>query len=203
MHLHQKISAACNIYFNEEVLSRKFYKDYTVIGLLLYELTELDVLRPSESVLKVILKCCDETLENNENKQIINNYVNHLSRLMSAFTKWNFNPDEYREKFCNKLFREVRDNLSKMDSSKPFTIKLKPCTLKDILLVVLTFDKENDFELIKDYWRSEMLSVINDDIVKPAADEILAVARRCGKQGQHLEQLMSTTIYDKFLEIIN
>lgn len=173
-----------------------------MIGSALMKLLQLDFKRPSEDILKVILQCSVECLNNSEQKkqEMFNSYILQLSTMMHAFIKWSVNVDEYHNRFWLQLFQEIQLYFSKIDTSDTFlTTTLKRIILKDIILVTLLFDKVNDFEVIKNYWQLEMESVITE-FPKTFAAEILSVAAQCGKSKQ-LELLTSKKLYDSLKTI--
>lgn len=200
---NNKISIACNKFFAEKVYARKKHKDLEIIGRLSYELVQLEIKRPPEDVLQIILKFFKESLNNNafKEKELFKSYVWELTDMMSTSINWNVNVDKYHPGFWHKLFLEVQTYLPKINMAETDVIKLKLPLLKNILVVTLMFDKENDFELIKFYWRFEMLLVLSA-FPKAAAVDILTVATRCDKV-KHLEQLVSKIVCDRLKQLGN
>lgn len=198
--LAAEISSSFNAFFCPNLFYRRafIYQCNAKIGEILYLGKCLSVPRPSEDILQVMITCCAK----NFNIQLSNcdgirvrEHLWNLLKFVDTFIEWNVDANKYYPFFWKFYFNEISTNYSKLHQTN-IDLTLKKRLLKSVLLVVLRFHKEDDFELIKRFWQSEMkiyLDYLNIDDVQSILN-----TSKLSRNFEYLDDIISNHILDEF-----
>lgn len=180
--LIDELSKGFNYIFNPVTFKRRAYvqESHQLIGQVIYRSYKLSIPRPPDDHLRIIVRCCADNFYeklNNKDPELVKQHVWNLVRATDTFFHWNVDPDNYRSLFWNSYFQNIKTNYSKLNQESSL---LKYLSLRGILLNVLRFNKEIDFEIIKQFWQSKTLLRLNSFIPEDIKN-IFAVAEDCGK----------------------
>lgn len=195
-----EISSGFRSFFNPILFNRRLFvhECHQKICEILRDGKVFLVPTPPEDILQVIVTCCSQNFKVNCSETDNVNVANCLFDLKIAtdtFIEWNVDVDKYYPSFWSLYFNEIQTNYFKLNRNK-FHLRLKKLLLKSILQIVLKFNKENEFEIIKLFWQSEM-NLLLHRFSNCAINNFLKSAKMYGKL-ENLQDIVSQGILDEF-----
>lgn len=190
----EKIRLAYLEFFDPDVFGQKcFVHDYCKkMGGVLRLAWDFKIEKLPETQSKVIVDCIarlfDDQLEKGAELEIIIT----LERFFSWTFRWKIDPEQFHPTFWPKLFAYCEKNYADLYRTGERRANL----LKNILVAVITFDRENDFEDLKTFWRRETSTNV-DYFSFGRIKEIFSSTRQKKKVSQ-LESIISKEILEQF-----
>lgn len=198
--LIEELSNGFSSFFSSQQFCQRKFADqfHKKVGEIIFRANMLSVSRPNDDNLITIINCCSENFKlrfNNDDGISVNYHLWNLERAAITFVEWNVDADIYYPSFWYLYFKQIENNYSKL-KQRSVDSTLKILLLTNVLIIVLKFDKENDFEQLKHLWQEETQLHVNS-FRNEEIEKFFILSKQRGKFNR-LVEIISEPVYKEF-----